>query len=123
MKKLIGMLALSFATFACFSQDSIKMKDAGMQDTASMSSSTKMKDCLMMKDGQMMVVKGGQKMAMNRTMTLNNGTTVMQDGTVTMTSGDTKKLKDGQWIGMDGKIGKMKMDKKTNMNSDSSSMH
>ncbi len=121
MKKLVGLVALSLIGLGCFSQDSSKMKDADMQDT-SMMSSGKMKDCLLMKGGQVMVVKAGQKNVLNRTMTLDNGTTVMQDGTVTMTNGKTKKLMEGQWIGMNGKMGKMRGDKKDGMNSDSTSM-
>jgi hypothetical protein len=121
MKKLVGLALVSLTSLACFSQDSIKMKDAGMQDTAMMSGG-KMKDCLLMKNGQVMVVRAGQKNVLNRPMTLDNGTSVAQDGTMTMTNGKTKKLMEGQWIGMNGKMGKMKWDKKDGTNSDSTSM-
>ena len=69
----------------------------------------KMKDCVMMKDGKMMVTKDGKTMAMDQTMTMRNGTTVMSDGTVKMKNGTTKMLKDGDCVYMDGKMTSMKM--------------
>jgi hypothetical protein len=121
MKKFPGLLLASLISLACFSQDSIKLKDAEMQDT-SMMRGGKMKGCLLMKNGQVMLVRSGQKNVLNRPMTLDNGTSVAQDGIVTMTNGKTKKLLEGQWIGMNGKIGKMKWDEKYGTNSDSTSM-
>jgi hypothetical protein len=121
MKKFVGLLLVSLIGLACYSQDSIKLKDAKMQDT-SMMSGGKMKGCLLMKNGQVMLVRSGQKNVLNRPMTLDNGTSVAPDGTVTMTNGKTKKLMEGQWIGMNGKMGKTKWDKKDGTNSDSTSM-
>ena len=72
----------------------------------------KMKDCVMMKDGKMMVMKDGQHTELSEDMTLGNGTMVMKDGSVKMSDGTTKMLKNGDWLDMDGKMGtmdKMKM--------------
>src|SRR6478735_5005883 len=41
-----------------------------------------MKDCVMMKDGKVMVMKDGQKSELTEDMTLSNGTVVMKDGSV-----------------------------------------
>jgi hypothetical protein len=113
MKKLLGLLAFSAITLCTYAQDSTRM-----QDTSMSMSKHKMKDCLMMKDGQVMVMKGGQHMKLEQTMTLTDGTTVSPDGTIKWSNGKTKMLKEGQCIYMDGKMGKMK-DKMGKMASDS----
>ncbi len=82
----------------------------------------KMKDCVMMKDGKVMVMKDGQKSELTDDMTLSNGTTVMKDGSVKTSDGKTMMLKDGDCVWMDGKMGKMdkmKMKAKDKMMSDS----
>lgn len=79
----------------------VNEKKYSLRSTLSMSGG-KMKDCLLMENGQVMVA---------------------QDGTVTMTNGKTKKLLEGQWIAMNGKMGKPKGDKKDGMHNDSVSMH
>lgn len=72
----------------------------------------KMKDCVMMKDGKMWVMKDGQKSEMTETMTLSNGTSVMTDGSVKTTDGKTMMMKDGDMMDMNGKMKSKKMDKK-----------
>jgi len=67
MKKLIGILLISFIACSAYSQDS--------------SMSKMKKDYFIMKDGKVMVVKGSSEMTMNKTMTLSNGEMVMKDGT------------------------------------------
>jgi hypothetical protein len=69
----------------------------------------KMKDCVMMEDGKMMVMKGGENMAMDQDMTMTNGTMVMTDGTVKMKSGKTTKLKNGDCVMMNGMVTRSKM--------------
>ncbi len=62
-----------------------------------------MKDCVMMKDGNMMVCKDGKSMKMDKDMEMKNGTHVMKDGTVMM--GDKKMMmKDGDMMDMEGKM-------------------
>ena len=70
-----------------------------------------MQDCCMMKDGKMMMMKDGKTMAMDKDMTMSNGTMCMMDGTCKMKNGKTMKMKDGDKMYMNGKMGKMKMDK------------
>jgi hypothetical protein len=114
MKKLM-ILALAFVCTAgvVSAQDTSGHKMHKMGDH-------KMKDCVMMKDGKVMVMKDGQKSELTDDMTLSNGTTVMKDGTVKTSDGKTMMLKNGDWVGMDGQMGKMgKMKGKDKMTSDS----
>jgi hypothetical protein len=101
MKKLTMLL---FAAIACTSiataQDTTKTKDK-MHHMGSMKS---MKDCVMMKDGKMMVMKGGETTAMDQEMTMTNGTVVGTDGSVKMKDGTSRQLKDGDCVYMDGKV-------------------
>ena len=63
-----------------------------------------MTDCVMMKDGKMMIMKDGKSMMMDKTMTMTNGTKVMADGKVMMADGKTAMMKDGEMISMEGKM-------------------
>jgi hypothetical protein len=63
--------------------------------------SSKPMDCMMMKDGKMMTM-----MAMDKTMTMKNGSMVMMDGTVKGKDGKTMKMANGDWIDMDGNMTK-----------------
>ncbi|MFT3704742.1 MAG: hypothetical protein QM802_20420 [Agriterribacter sp.] len=67
-----------------------------------------MKDCVMMKDGKMTVMKGGKTMDMTDDMKLSNGTTIMKDGSIKMKDGKTSTLNNGDCIYMDGKIKRAK---------------
>jgi len=64
-----------------------------------------------MMDGKMVMQIKGKEMNMVRDTTLSNGTMVMMDGTIKSKAGITMKMKDGDVISMDGKMGKMDMDK------------
>ena len=93
------LLAAFFCTAATFAQDTStanhKMHSGKMK---------MMKDCVMMEDGKMMVMKGGKTMAMEQDMTMTNGTVVMSDGSLKMQDGTTKKLNNGDCVYMDGKV-------------------
>ena len=104
MKKIMFLIvAITFGLVAS-AQDSTAKK---MHKMGSMEH--KMKDCVMMKDGKMMTMKGGKKMEMESEMTMSNGVKVSTDGTVTMKDGTTKMMEDGDCVYMDGKMEKMKM--------------
>ena len=66
-----------------------------------------MKDCCMMKDGEMMMMKNGKCVKMEHDMTMKNGTICKADGSCTMKDGKTMTMKDGECMYMDGKMGKM----------------
>ena len=70
-----------------------------------------MKDCVMMKDGKMMMMKDGKMMEMDKDVTMSDGTVCMMDGTCKMKNGKTMMMKNGDKCYMNGKMGKMKMDK------------
>jgi hypothetical protein len=60
-------------------------------------------DGVMMHDGKMMMMKDGKAMgAMQDSMAMPNGATVMSDGTVKMKDGTEAHMKDGQMMMMDG---------------------
>ncbi|MEO6667925.1 MAG: DUF6799 domain-containing protein [Ferruginibacter sp.] len=69
-------------------------------------------DGLMRKDGQMMQMKDGMSKAIEKDITLKNGTVVMQDGTIKTNEGKTVVLNDGDWIMTDGTIKKNSAKKK-----------
>ncbi|MBA3882255.1 MAG: hypothetical protein H0X73_05920 [Chthoniobacterales bacterium] len=73
----------------------------------------KMKDCVHMKDGKMMMMKDGKEMTMDKEMTMKDGSKVMTDGTMMMKDGKKMSLSDGDMVMMDGtmKKGGMKEDK------------
>ena len=92
------LLAAVVCTSAAMAQDTTAMAPTKMHHMGMK------KDCVMMKDGKMMTMKGGKTMAMDQDMTMTNGTTVSTDGTVKMSDGSTKQLKDGDCVYMDGKM-------------------
>jgi hypothetical protein len=106
MKKLL-ILAVAFTlSLGVFAQDKTDKK---MDQKMGMK-----KDCVMMEDGKMMVMKGDNSVAMDKDMKMSNGTIVMTDGTVKIKDGKTMMMKDGDCVYMNGKMGKMKMDKMKN---------
>ncbi len=105
MKKLLFLFALLAMGFVLHAQDTSMNK----MDNKAGKMHHKMKDCVMMKDGKMVVMKGGQTMAMDQDMTMSDGTVVTKDGTVKKSGGETLTLKDGQCVFMNGKIVDMKM--------------
>jgi hypothetical protein len=135
MKKILLLATVLMITGVAFAQNT----DSTMQDTSGMSMmhdsmmqsgmngmhsmGGKMKDCVMMMNGKVMVMKGGQHTTLTQQMTLPNGTVVMPDGTVKMTNGTTRMLKNDECIYMDGTMGKMgNMKGKSKTSKDSTNM-
>jgi hypothetical protein len=108
MKKLLFLfIILTFAT-GVYAQDSSMQ----VQDTSMSTMNGKKKDCYLMKEGKLMVMKKGDSSMMRemkRDVTLNNGAKLATDGTVTMTDGTKMVLKEGWTVDADGKMAKMKM--------------
>jgi hypothetical protein len=96
MKKIIGILALAALSTGAFAQDSTSKKD----DTPW--------DYIMMKNGQMIEVTHGHQSPVTKDVILVNETTIHADGTINVSSGRTKHLKEGEYITMDGRIRKLK---------------
>ncbi len=105
MKKLFCILALSALTFGAYAQDG-KMRE---QDSSMAKMGNTKKDCVMMKDGKMMMMKNGKMTEMDKDMTMSNGTICMKDGTCKMKNGKTMMMKNGDKCYMDGTMKKMKM--------------
>ena len=112
MKKLLLIAAIACFTFAC--NDGSKSSTSATDTAATMpatapagsdSSATQtMKDGLMtLKDGKVLVLKGGAWVPMDSTFTCTNGRKVSVTGDIT--KGDKKrKLEEGWKIDMDGQI-------------------
>lgn len=110
MKKLLMCLLIagSFATVAS-AQIGTKTKTQNMQQV---------KDYVLMKDGKMHLVKGGNITSLVNDLTLPNGTTISTTGTVKSSEGTTLQLKEGEKIDMDGKILMKTDDMKEGINKD-----
>jgi hypothetical protein len=99
MKKVIMFLLVAgTCTTAAVAQDTTKSA------TPKMEKSLQMKDCVMMKDGKLMVMKSGSVTPLDKELTLSNGSIISLDGTVKATDGTKLKLKEGEAIGLDGKL-------------------
>ncbi len=61
------------------------------------------KDRVMMKDGEMVIIKKGKETKMFKSIKLPDGNIVMTDGTIKMPDGNTIKLKDGEYINLSPK--------------------
>ena len=68
-----------------------------------------MKDCCIMKDCKMMIMKDGKTMSMEKDMTMKNGTKCMTNGECIMKDGKKMKMKEGQCMDMAGKMDKCSM--------------
>ena len=89
------VLALCFTTSSTYAQTRTKK--------------AMMKDCCMMKDGKMMVMKNGKTMPMTKDMTMKNGTVCMVNGECVMKNGEKMMMKDGECMDMNGKMDKCSM--------------
>jgi hypothetical protein len=61
------------------------------------------KDRVMMKDGEMVIIQKGKETKMLKNIKLPDGNIVMTDGTVKMPDGNSVKLKDGEYINLSPK--------------------
>ena len=59
---------------------------------------------IMMKDGKLTEVINGKKDPVNQDITLPNHSTIHPDGTIDDKDGNKKKLNEGEYITMDGKV-------------------
>ena len=107
MKKIACMLAALVLTLSISAQD----KTDKMDKKGDKAMDQKMKDCVMMENGKMTVMKDGKVMDLTSDMSLSDGSMVSANGKVTKKDGSTKTLKEGEGVYMDGKMTKMKMSK------------
>ena len=69
------------------------------------------KDRVYMKNNAVMISKNGVSSKLTKSLTLNDGTKVMVDGTIKMPDGQTMKLKNGESINLSSKTSKSKTKK------------
>lgn len=81
-----------------------------------------MKDCCMMMDDKMVVMKNGKMMPMDKDMTMKNGTVCMTNGECIMKDGTKMTMKNGECMDMSGKMCNDKMKKMTKMKANENSV-
>ena len=69
---------------------------------------SKTKECCMMKDGKMMHHKNGVTLPMDKDMTMKNGTVCMVNGECVMKDGKKMTMKEGECMDINGKMDKCK---------------
>lgn len=106
MKKLSSILSKTVSLCALF-----LMVISFSANAQTSTKTTMMKDCCMMKDGKMMVMKNGKTMPMEKDMVMKNGTKCMTNGECTMKDGKKMMMKNGDCMEMSGKMCTDKMQK------------
>lgn len=136
MKKFFCFVAVMLFTGASFAQTDTSMHDTtgmqmmhdsmmqnGMQDMHNMKGmNDKMKDCIMMMNGKVMMMHDGHQSVLSENKRLANNAVVMPDGNIQMPDGTTRMLKNEECIYMDGTMSKMPMKGKMKMSKDSTMM-
>jgi hypothetical protein len=74
------------------------------------------KDGIVFRDGKLWNMKAGKGTAVDKEITLSNGTKVKSDGTVVMKDGTQTTLSEGDYISMDGKLERAKPNRMTEQN-------
>lgn len=77
-----------------------KMKKTEADTTPVVKTKKLVKDRVMMKEGEMVIIKAGKETKMVKSIKLPDGNIVMADGTVKMPDGNSVKLKDGEYINL-----------------------
>jgi hypothetical protein len=80
-------------------------------------------DCVVMKDGKMMMMQGGKTMPMTQEMTMTDGTKCMTDGTCVKKDGTKMTMTNGQCMMMDGSMTTMDHMMKKSSHKTSHKMH
>ena len=121
MKKLVTLSVVLLFTMGLFAQAekaATKTSDQAHPATQQNNTHHDMKDCVMMKNGKMMMMKGGKTMPMTADMKMSNGTTISPKGECTMADGTKMMFKNGDCMDMNGmmkpgNMGKNNMNKMT----------
>ncbi len=105
MKKLLILCMVGAFSYSalCQSNSVPKKSDTDFAFTKKME-----KEFVMMQNGLALHVKDGNTTTLSSPLKLNNGGLVMPDGTIQMSDGTTKKLKEGEYVDIDGIMGKIK---------------
>lgn len=101
MKKSMVLAAMLFVSLGVFAFEATDIPATPAQEKT-----TKLKDCVMMKDGNMYVIKDGETTEMMKAVTMSNGTKILANGEVITKNGELSKLENGDVVYMNGKIEK-----------------
>jgi hypothetical protein len=96
MKKLIVIMALTTVSWNLYAQEGDQKKDSIPAYY------------IMMRHGKMIEVSHGQKRQVEKRITLLNETTIHPNGIINVSSGRTRKLREGEYMTMDGRIRKLR---------------
>ncbi|TKK66305.1 hypothetical protein FC093_17115 [Ilyomonas limi] len=103
MKKLLTLIiALTICIVVIAQADRLNKKTESKTEQTDHST-----DHIMMMSGKMMIIKSGKSTMMDKDIKLGDGTVVMRDGKVKTKDGKVMRMKDGDMIYMNGKMGKM----------------
>ena len=111
MKKLIFGLAAIAMSVGAYAQHDVTPGKTNPQDVKKSQQKTSQKpgdkshsDGVVMKNGKLMRISSGQKVALDQDLTLSNGTKIMRDGTIVKRDGSRVLLEEGQHIDMLGNL-------------------
>ena len=100
MKKIILLIVIACTISGIgYAKDLLDIKIATVQEKG-----IPKKDCVMMIDGEMYVIKDGKKTEMTKAITMSNGTKVLANGEVYLKDGQSFKLSNGDCVYMNGKV-------------------
>ena len=111
MKKIIFIITVTFISVFPFGKNSYGQNNISpsiemMAQNLDQSKMNK-KDCVMMKNGKLLMMKDGKTIDMPAEVKLNDGSIVYKNGTVKLSDGTSKAIKNGDSIDMDGKWERM----------------
>jgi hypothetical protein len=102
MKKVFLAMIGAALSFGAFAQDTTNTSTTSPTEQTQQQ---QQKDIYVFKNNKMWAVKSGNITELAQNATLSDGTVVKTTGEVVTKDGQTKALKDGQYIDADGKIG------------------
>jgi hypothetical protein len=107
MKKVFLVMIGAALSFGAFAQDTTNKSTTSPteQTQQQQQPQQQQKDIYVFKNNKMYAVKSGNVAVMADNATLSDGTVVKTTGEVVTKDGQTKALKDGEYIDADGKIG------------------
>jgi hypothetical protein len=105
MKKVFLVMIGAALSFGAFAQDTTNKSTTSPTEQTQQQPQQQQKDIYVFKNNKMYAVKSGNVAVMADNATLSDGTVVKTTGEVVTKDGQTKALKDGEYIDADGKIG------------------
>jgi hypothetical protein len=105
MKKVFLVMIGGALSFGAFAQDTTNKSTTSPTEQTQQQPRQQQKDIYVFKNNKMYAVKSGNVAVMADNATLSDGTVVKTTGEVVTKDGQTKALKDGEYIDADGKIG------------------